>query len=83
MNIHKARLLIEEFQVVNFQPLKPAKKEENKWTNPKPPWYKINSDGAIFQQQEVSSVGAVVRDHASRVVKQKAPLTFWTIGSYS
>ena len=83
MNIHKARLLIEEFQVVNFQPLKPAKKEESKWTNPKPPWYKINSDGAVFQQQEVSSVGAMVRDHAGRVVKQKAPLPFWTAGSYS
>ena len=33
MNIHKARTLIEEFQVVNFQPLKPAEKEENKWAN--------------------------------------------------
>ena len=35
MNIHKARTLIEEFQVINFQPLKLAKKEENKWTNRK------------------------------------------------
>lgn len=67
MNIHKARPLIEEFQVANFQLLKPAEKEENKWINPKPPLYKINSNGAVFQQ-EVSGVGAVIRDHAGRVI---------------
>ena len=40
----------------------------NKWINLKPPLYKINSDGAVFQQQQASGVGVVIRDHAGRVV---------------
>ena len=44
------RSLIDEFQVANFRPSLPIVKEVEIWVNPKPPWYKVNIDGAVFQQ---------------------------------
>ncbi|XP_030959184.1 uncharacterized protein LOC115981148 [Quercus lobata] len=38
MIIHKARSMIEEFQVANFQPSGSSMKEVELWINPKPPW---------------------------------------------
>ena len=48
--LRKARSLIDEFQVANFRPSLPIVKEMEIWVNPKPPWYKVNIDGAVFQQ---------------------------------
>ena len=50
MIIQKARLLINESQVANFWRPKSAVKDMDLWINPKPPWYKINTDGAVFAQ---------------------------------
>jgi len=57
MIIHKARSMIEEFQVANFQPSGSSMKEVELWINPKPPWYKINIDGAVFLQQHANGCG--------------------------
>ena len=55
MVLQKARMLLDEFQVANAQPSKA-------WTNPTSPWYKINVDGVVFEQ-EASGLGVVIRDH--------------------
>ena len=33
-----------------------------------PPWYKINTDGVVFLQQQATGVGMVIRDHEGKVV---------------
>lgn len=68
MILHKVRSLFGEFQVVNFRPSPIIVKEVEIWINPKPPWYKSNTDGAVFQQQQASRVGTLIWDHAGRVV---------------
>lgn len=68
MIINKAKEVIEEFQVANFTPSKPIVKEADLWINPKPPQYKVNTDEAVFAQQQDSGVGAVIRDNEGRVV---------------
>lgn len=60
MIINKAKAVIEEFQEANFTQSKPIVKEVDLWINPKPPWYKVNTDGAVFAQQQASGVGAVI-----------------------
>lgn len=51
MIIHKASSLINELQVANFRPSTSTVKDLDLWINPKPPWYKINTEGAAFAQQ--------------------------------
>ena len=60
-------MLLEEFQKANYQPSKHIVKDSEQWTNPTPPWYKINVDCATFQSQQASSVGAIIRDHGGLV----------------
>ena len=56
---HKASSLFNEFQVANFRPLTSTMKDSNLWINPKPPWYKINIDRAVFAQQQATGVGVL------------------------
>ena len=46
--LHKARMLLEEFQTTNHQSSKHIVKDSKQWTNPTRPWYKINVDGMTF-----------------------------------
>ncbi|KAL0002887.1 hypothetical protein SO802_016668 [Lithocarpus litseifolius] len=63
MIIQKARALLDEFQVANFQLSQPVVKDSGQWICPKPPWYKINTNAAVFEQQQATEVGAMIRDH--------------------
>ena len=62
MVLQKARMLLVEFQVANAQPSKAVMSDTAWWTNPTSPWYKVNVDGAVFEQ-EASGVAIVIRDH--------------------
>ena len=42
--LQKARLLLEEFQLANFQPSRTVMHDREQWTNPSLPWYKVNVD---------------------------------------
>ena len=63
MIIQKARALLDEFQVANFQLSLLMVKDSGQWVCPKPPWYKINTNAAVFEQQQDTEVGAVIQDH--------------------
>ena len=67
MILQKARLLLEEFQLANFQPSKTVIHDREQWTNPSPPWYKVNINGAVFVAQQASSVGVIIRDQGGLV----------------
>ena len=62
MVLQKARMLLNEFQVANAQPSKALMSDTTWWTNPTSPWYKINVDGTVFEQ-EASGVAIVIKDH--------------------
>ena len=55
-------MLLNEFQVANAQPSKAVMSDTTWWTNPTSPWYKINLDGTVFEQ-EASGVAIVIKDH--------------------
>ena len=50
--LQKARLLLDEFQLANFQPSKLVMHDRGQWTNPSLPWYKVNVDGIVFESQQ-------------------------------
>ncbi|XP_065623781.1 uncharacterized protein LOC136065048 [Quercus suber] len=65
--LQKVRLLLDEFQLANFQLSKPVMHDRGQWTNPSPPWYKVNVDGAVSESQQASGVGVIIRDHGGLV----------------
>ena len=77
---HKASSLINEFQVANFRPLTSTMKDLDLWINPKPPWYKINTDGAVFTQQQAIGMGVIIRDHKGRVMAVLSKLLHFSLG---
>ena len=54
--------------MANFRPSGSSVKKVELWINPKPPWYKINIDGAVFFfQHHATGEGVVICDHGGRV----------------
>ena len=48
-----------------------------------PPWYKINTDGGVFLQQQATGVGMVIHDHEGKVVvalSKKLHYSLWPLG---
>lgn len=37
------------------------------WSPPKPPWFKVNVEGAVFSSLKSVGVGIVIWDHCGRV----------------
>ena len=65
--VQKACFLLDEFQKTNFK-LKPVvDRDETQWTPPKPPWFKLNFNGATFSASQSSGVGIVIRNSGGRV----------------
>ena len=70
---------LEEFQVANHR-LKPKQLDPAAgWFPPHPPWYKINVDGAIFENLREVGIGVIIRGHFGSVTaglskKIQAPL---------
>ena len=78
--LQKARLLLEEFQLANFQPSQTEMHVREQWTNPSPPWYKVNVDGAVFETQQASGVGVIIRDHGGLVAAALSKKVFCPLG---
>ena len=66
--LQKAMFLIKEFQSANhkFQPS--TLPHTVMWTPSSSPWYKINTDGAVFKQTQATGIGVVARDHEGQVI---------------
>ena len=80
MIIQKARALLDEFQVANFQLSLPMVKDSGQWICLKPPWYKINTKAAVFEQQQATEVGAVIQDHEGQVVARLSKKLWYPLG---
>ena len=78
--LQKAQLLLEEFQLANFQPSQTMMHDREQWTNPSLPWYKVNVDGAVFEAQHASSVGVIIRDHGGLVATTLSKKVFCPLG---
>lgn len=56
-----------EFQIANFLPPQSRSSIEHYWIPPKPPWHKVNVDGAVFSNLKAVGLGIVVQDHRGNV----------------
>ncbi|XP_050259930.1 uncharacterized protein LOC126705008 [Quercus robur] len=56
-----------EFQIANFLPPQSRSSIEHYWIPPKPPWHKVNVDGAVFSNLKAVGLGLVVQDHRGNV----------------
>ena len=72
--------MLEEFQLANFQPSKTVMHDREQWTNPSPPWYKVNIDGAVFAAQQASGVGVIIRDQGGLVAVALSKKVFCPLG---
>ena len=72
--------MLEEFQLANFQPSQTVMHDREQWTNPSPPWYKVNVDGAVFEAQQASGVGVIIRDHGGLVAAALSKKVFYPLG---
>lgn len=57
----------EEFQTANLTLSEVGNKDEVRWEAPVAPWYKVNSDAAIFTSNNSTGLGAIIRDHGRHV----------------
>ena len=62
--------LLEEFQIVNEDPLatRVSAPEVVKWRPPRPDCYKVNVDGVVFSKRKQVGIGVVIRDSGGVVV---------------
>lgn len=65
--LHKARFLLDKFQIANFSVTPLVDLVCAQWEAPQSPWYKLNVDGAIFSSSQLVGVEAVIRDNEGRV----------------
>ena len=70
---------LEEFQVANLRVKLKQLDPAAGWFPPHPSWYKINVDGAIFENLREVGIGVIIRDHFGSVTaalskKIQAPL---------
>lgn len=56
-----ARSYLDEFQLANHLLTQPRFEVEVLWSPPKPTWFKVNVDGAVFSSLKSVGVGIVVR----------------------
>jgi len=66
--LHKARTIMEEFQVAHFACPQHTGPSNTHWVPPSNPWFKINTDAAIFKNLGLMGIGTVIRDHTGTVI---------------
>ena len=58
--LQKARYMREEFQTANLKLSEVRNKDEVQWEAPVAPWYKVNSDAAIFTSNNSTGLRAII-----------------------
>ena len=66
--LHKARTVMEDFQVAHFACPHSTDPSDTRWVPPSNPWFKVNTDAAIFKNLGTEGIGTVIRDHAGTVI---------------
>ncbi|KAL0010668.1 hypothetical protein SO802_005776 [Lithocarpus litseifolius] len=66
--IHKARSILEDFQLAHLA--RPCLKDQTdaRWSPPSHPWYKVNTDAAVFSNLQTIGIGVIIRDHEGSVI---------------
>ena len=59
--------MLDEFQTANLKLSQSSRKEEIRWEPLCDPWFRINSDVAIFESTSSIKVGAIIQDHDGQV----------------
>ncbi|KAK9996066.1 hypothetical protein SO802_020752 [Lithocarpus litseifolius] len=80
LTFQRAQTDLEEFQLANHLPTQPRFVSELLWSPPKPPWFKINVDGAVFSSLKTVGVGIVVRDQRGNVAAAMSKLVNAPLG---
>ncbi|KAL0009361.1 hypothetical protein SO802_010863 [Lithocarpus litseifolius] len=65
---------LEEYQLANYIPSQPQNDSDVYWLPPKPLWFKVNVDGAVFSSLKSVGVGIVSLDHCGQVVAAMSKL---------
>ena len=60
--------MLEEFRSANHKFQSPIVPHTLTWSPPNSPWYKINTNGAVFKQAQATSIDVVARDHDGQVI---------------
>ncbi|XP_030970837.1 uncharacterized protein LOC115991254 [Quercus lobata] len=71
---------LEEFQLANHLPTQPRFVSEVLWSPPKPLWFKVNIDSAVFSSLKSVGVGIVVRDQWGNVAAAMSKLVNAPLG---
>ncbi|KAK9987987.1 hypothetical protein SO802_028226 [Lithocarpus litseifolius] len=55
--------MLDEYRLANHRFTMPNVATHTTWAPPHNPWYKVNVDGAVFQQLDAVGIGVVARNH--------------------
>nr|XP_023887308.1 uncharacterized protein LOC111999419 [Quercus suber] len=66
--VSEATALVEEFSVLVGAPKQPAPPRTDRWTPPSEGWYKVNVDGAVFNELGSCGIGIVIRNNRGEIM---------------
>ncbi|XP_075658928.1 uncharacterized protein LOC142628772 [Castanea sativa] len=66
--LHKARTILEDFQAAHFKLPQLTSPSDARWVRPSYPWFKINTDAALFNDLRTVGIGAIICDHEGEVI---------------
>ena len=66
--IYKARSLLDDFQLAHLARPRFKDQTDAHWVPPSLPWYKVNTDAAVFSNLQTVGIGVIIRDHEGLVV---------------
>ena len=63
-----ARTTLEDFQAAHFKRPQLTSPSDARWVPPSYPWFKINTDAALFNDLRTVGIGAISRDQEGAVI---------------
>ena len=63
-----ARTTLEDFQAAHFKRPQLTSPSDARWVPPSYPWFKINTDAALFNDLRTVGIGAIIRDQEGAVI---------------